>query len=73
MKKISIKTGTQKLPPNPDKWVGANTNKRLTIDVPVNLHAKFKAITAENNEKMANVILKMIEKYIKENSKRSPI
>ena len=69
MKKISIKTGSKKLPPSPDKWVGANNNKRLTIDVPVDVHAKFKARTAENNEKMANVILKMIDEYISNNSK----
>lgn len=70
LKKINIKTGSQKLPNNPDKWVGITPYKRLTIDIPVDTHTKFKARTAENNEKMANVILKMINEYINKTSKQ---
>ncbi len=40
--------------------------KRLTIDVPVSLHTQLKIASAKRGETMAEIVLNMLKKELKE-------
>ena len=46
----------------------AETMKRLTIDVPANLHARIKVACAQRGTKMADEIRALLEQNFSENS-----
>lgn len=60
--------------PDADKWVESRsvpkTNapdvplKRLTIDVPAELHTRLKVICASRGERMADVLRRLIEQEV---------
>lgn len=64
---ISAKPNLQKPAPKPDDWVahrdqaGTGKMKRLTIDVPQELHAKIKVACAHRGTKMADEIRAILE------------
>lgn len=39
--------------------------KRMNLNVPVNLHDAFKAVTASQGKKMTDVLMKFIQRYVK--------
>lgn len=45
--------------------------KRLTIDIPVEIHTKLKMFCAAHNISMRNVIIKVIDKIVAETNKQS--
>jgi hypothetical protein len=42
--------------------------KRMNLNVPVKLHNSFKSVTASEGENMTDVLLKLIEDYIRRHS-----
>lgn len=72
-KKISM-TARPQVKPDADKWVEnrAATQpdapdvpmKRLTIDIPVELHTRLKVVCASRGERMANVLRRLIEQEV---------
>ena len=71
-KKIAMNARPQVVSPQADKWVGQQasaapgTTKRLTVDVPEENHARFKAFCAMHKTKMAEQINAFIESRIGE-------
>ena len=71
-KKIAMDARPQVVTPQADKWVGQRTSaatgstKRLTVDVPEDNHARFKACCAMHKTKMAEEINAFIERHITE-------
>ena len=71
-KKIAMNARPQVVSPQADKWVGQqalpNTGptKRLTVDVPEDNHARFKAFCALHKTKMAEEINGFIQRRISE-------
>ncbi len=73
-KKISMTARPKVVPPAADKWVGERTAKpapagpikRLTIDLELDKHTRFKVLCAENGLKMADEIRTLIERRIAE-------
>jgi hypothetical protein len=66
-KKVAFGTQPPQKPVvTPDAWVeGNDTNagtKRLTIDLPENLHRRVKMGCAQRGEKMADVVRALLEK-----------
>jgi len=63
-KKINIASKPKRpRPENTDDWVeGRQKMKRLTIDVPENLHRRIKMTCAGKGAKMANEIREILEK-----------
>jgi hypothetical protein len=43
--------------------------KRMNLNVPVNLHNSFKAVTAAQGQNMTDVLLEFIQNYVIKNSK----
>ena len=77
-KTVSIPTKVRK-PETADEWVGSTnpapepepvgteekvSTKRFTIDLPANLHKRFKSFCVENETNMADEIRTFIEKRI---------
>ncbi|HAS87479.1 MAG TPA: hypothetical protein DCS31_11925 [Candidatus Competibacteraceae bacterium] len=66
-KKVAIgaKPTAKPQPANPDAWVDARqsvtSTKRLTIDVPANLHARIKASCAMRGTKMVDEITAILQ------------
>ncbi len=54
--------------PSPDQWVSdreaAGPTKRLTIDVPLALHRRFKLQCVADGTRMADVIRELIERRL---------
>ena len=46
--------------------------KRMNLNVPVELHNSFKAITAAKGENMTNVLLEFIQSYVTKNASPKP-
>ena len=44
--------------------------KRLNINIPFSIHNAFKAATAARGENMTDVLLELIEDYIKKHEKK---
>ena len=71
-KKIAMNARPQVVSPQADKWVGQQTSshtghtKRLTVDVPEDNHARFKAFCAMHKTKMAEEINAFIQRRITE-------
>ena len=69
-KKIAMNARPQVVSPQANKWVGQKASpapgstKRLTVDVPEDNHARFKAFCAMNKTKMAEEINAFIERRI---------
>lgn len=72
-KKVEIRTKpTTGVPQNVDSWVGERVmpkeptiTKRLTIDVPVDLHSRIKSECALKGVKMVDEINRMLEREFK--------
>jgi predicted DNA binding CopG/RHH family protein len=51
--------------PTADQWVesrtAAETNKRLTLDIPASLHTRIKATCAQRGVKMADALRELLE------------
>jgi 6-phosphogluconolactonase/glucosamine-6-phosphate isomerase/deaminase len=72
-KKISM-TARPQLKPEADKWVDNRSvpkpqvpdvpMKRLTIDIPAELHTRLKVICASRGKRMADVLRKLIEQEV---------
>ena len=71
-KKILMAARPQAVSPQADKWVAQQASappgptKRLTVDVPEDNHARFKAFCAMHKTKMAEEINAFIERRITE-------
>ena len=71
-KKIDMDARPQVESSQADKWVGQETSpdprptKRLTVDVPEDHHARFKAFCAMHKTKMAEEINAFIKRRITE-------
>jgi hypothetical protein len=73
-KKVSMTARPSAVPPAADKWVGERTAKaapagpikRLTIDLELAQHTRFKVLCAEKGLKMADEIRTLIERRIAE-------
>ena len=71
-KKIDMNARPQIGSSQADKWVGSEASpdpgptKRLTVDVPEDNHARFKAFCAMNKTKMAEEINAFIKRRISE-------
>lgn len=71
-KKVTFGTQptTKAAPPaSADQWVENRTtesNKRLTLDLPISLHTRIKVICAGRGVKMADEIRKLLEQHFKE-------
>ena len=69
-KKITMNARPQVASAQADKWVGRQASpapgptKRLTVDVPENLHARFKAFCAMHKTKMGEEINSFIKQRI---------
>ena len=69
-KKIAMNVRPQVASAQADKWVNRQTSpvlgptKRLTVDIPENLHARFKAFCAMHKTKMGEEINSFIKKRI---------
>lgn len=50
-----------------EQWIGTNCATRLTVDLPDDLHAKFKAIMATKRMKMSAWVIKTITTYVEKN------
>ena len=77
-KKIAMDARPQVVTPQADKWVGQRTSaagstKRLTVDVPEDNHARFKAFCAMRKIKMAEEINAFIERRITEAKEQGTI
>jgi hypothetical protein len=83
MKKITLRQPEERTPTSADEWVsGLATPKpahtetqkpgqklaRLTIDLPQELHGRFKAACAHQHTKMKDEVLSFIEKWTREHS-----
>jgi hypothetical protein len=84
MKKITLRQPEDRTPTSADEWVsGLGTQKpahtetqkltgqklaRLTIDLPQELHGRFKAACAQQHTKMRDAVLSFIEKWTQEHS-----
>jgi hypothetical protein len=42
--------------------------KRMNLNVPVELHNRFKSVTAAQGQNMTDVLLEFIQAYVKKNS-----
>ena len=72
-KKISM-TARPQIKPDADKWVESRSvakpdepdvpMKRLTIDIPADLHTRFKVVCASKGERMACVLRRLIEQEV---------
>lgn len=72
-KKISM-TARPQVNPDADKWVESRPAlkyevpnvpmKRLTIDIPADLHTRFKVGCAAKGERMADVLRRLIEQEV---------
>lgn len=70
MKKVSFssKPRSEESVRSPDQWVATRAaeserTKRLTIDVPFELHRRMKVQCAVRGEQMADVVRKLLEEY----------
>lgn len=62
--------------PDADKWVESRSvskpaapdvpMKRLTIDIPAELHTRFKIFCASRGERMADVLRRLIEQEVEQ-------
>jgi hypothetical protein len=82
MKKITLRQPEERTPTSADEWVSGlgtqnhtETQKlsgqkvaRLTIDLPQELHGRFKAACAQQHTKMRDEVLSFIEKWTQEHS-----
>jgi ParG protein len=84
MKKITLRQPEERMATSADEWVsGLATQKptntetqkrtgqklaRLTIDLPQELHGRFKAACAQQHTKMKDEVLSFIEKWTREHS-----
>lgn len=65
-KKITIKNPKSK-PETAEAWVSKRDGiKRLTIDIPLSLHAKLKITSAKQGQTMADLVKECLTKYFKE-------
>jgi len=55
--------------PNAEAWIGTNSTTRLSVNLPDEWHARFKAITAHKRVKMTAVVIKLIRNYVETNEK----
>lgn len=53
----------------PEEWIGTNSITRLSVNLPDDWHARFKAITARKRIKMTSVAIKLIRTYVETNEK----
>ena len=65
MKRVSFSSKPLTGGATPDQWVAAKTagvpTKRLTIDVPLDLHRRMKVQCAQMGEHMADVVRTLLE------------
>lgn len=65
-KRVPIKNPKAK-PETADNWVDTRENKkRLTIDMPANLHMKLKIAAVKRGETMAEMICSILEDNLKD-------
>lgn len=76
-KKVAITSKPSAKPSNPDQWVNqdqpksADRMKRLTIDIPEDLHRRLKMDCAANGTKMADAVRDiLLQKYGKTDSSK---
>jgi hypothetical protein len=75
MKKIHISSKPSNVPGrySPDEWVSdrhlTESLKRLTVDVPLELHKRIKSQCAIRNVKMADEIRELLEKHFSQEDK----
>lgn len=75
-KKIAMNVRPQVVSPQADKWVSqqdspaSGSTKRLTVDVPEDNHARFKAFCAMHKTKMAEEINAFIQRRITESAEQ---
>jgi hypothetical protein len=65
---VSGDTGTQKAAKTETRKFGDEKLARLTIDLPQDLHGRFKAACAKGRTKMKDEVLSFIEKWTQEHS-----
>lgn len=53
----------------PEAWIGTNCASRLTVNLPDEMHAKFKSLTSAKRIKMTTCVLKMVKDYIEKEEK----
>lgn len=71
VKKISIKNPKDK-PESAEEWVSNREGiKRLTIDVPLSLHARLKIASVKHGVTMGNMVRDCIDKYLIEKESKS--
>ncbi|MGD9693616.1 MAG: hypothetical protein AB7G17_07325 [Phycisphaerales bacterium] len=67
MKKVTITAKPANGARSSDQWVAerpaAAPTKRLTIDVPLGLHRRMKVLCAERDERMADVVRRLLESH----------
>lgn len=63
-KKVEIRN-PKTTPDTADNWVDTREKKkRLTIDIPVNLHTKLKITAVKRGETMAEIICNILEEKL---------
>lgn len=67
MKKVTITAKPASGARSSDQWVAERSaavpTKRLTIDVPLGLHRRMKVLCAERDERMADVVRRLLERH----------
>jgi hypothetical protein len=71
MKKVPIAAKPQLSAKAADQWVEqrateARPTKRLTVEVPLDLHRQVKMICARNDFVMADVVRDLLEQYVRD-------
>lgn len=56
---------------SPEAWIGTNCASRLTVNLPDEMHAKFKSITSAKRIKMSTCVFKMVKSYIEKEEKNA--
>lgn len=77
MKKVAITPKPQASAKAADQWVDSRAaeprpTKRLTVEVPLDLHREVKMICARNDLVMADVVRELLEKYVRGSQASSP-
>jgi len=63
-KKVAMKNRKAKPKTSRDWVVNREGNKRLTIDVPLSLHARLKIASVEHDQTMGEIVRDCIERYL---------
>ena len=64
MKNLKFKQPIKKT--NKEDFIGIKDESKLTFELPIELHKEFKAKCSKGGKKMKEVIVGLIQKYVKQ-------